>query len=89
MFVDMLNAQKKKPRDLSTLSTGLMAGAPCHQELVMAAIEKLNMKDLLVMYGMTETSPVTFQCFSSDLPAVRSSTVGYPSDHIEVSNCNI
>lgn len=37
-----------------------------------------------VMYGMTETSPVTFQCFPSDPPEVRSSTIGYPSDHVEV-----
>lgn len=39
-----------------------------------------------VMYGMTETSPVTFECFPSDPPEVRSSTIGYPSDHIEVSS---
>ncbi|KAK8403236.1 hypothetical protein O3P69_000400 [Scylla paramamosain] len=84
MFVDILNAQRKVQRDLSSLSTGIMAGAPCPPELVMSLINELNMKDFLVMYGMTETSPVTFECFPSDSPEVRSSTIGYPSDHIEV-----
>lgn len=37
-----------------------------------------------VMYGMTETSPVTFLCFPSDSREIRSSTIGYPADHIEV-----
>lgn len=84
MFVDVLNAQRRKPRDLSSLSTGIMAGAPCPPELVMSLINELNMKDFLVMYGMTETSPVSFECFPSDPPEVRSSTIGYPADHIEV-----
>ncbi|KAK7082678.1 Acyl-CoA synthetase member 2 mitochondrial [Halocaridina rubra] len=84
MFVDILNAQRTKPRDMSSLSTGYMAGAPCPKELVLAVMSELNMKDFLVMYGMTETSPVTFECFISDSPSVRSSTIGYPSDHIEV-----
>ncbi|XP_063598867.1 medium-chain acyl-CoA ligase ACSF2, mitochondrial-like [Penaeus indicus] len=85
MFVDILNAFRKNPVDLSAISTGIMAGAPCPQELVMAVMNDLKMKDFLVMYGMTETSPVTFQCFPSDPPEVRSSTIGYPGDHIEVS----
>ncbi|XP_070001673.1 medium-chain acyl-CoA ligase ACSF2, mitochondrial-like isoform X2 [Penaeus vannamei] len=84
MFVDILNAYRKNPTDLSAISTGIMAGAPCPQELVMAVMNDLKMKDFLVMYGMTETSPVTFQCFPSDPPEVRSSTIGYPGDHIEV-----
>ncbi|XP_069969606.1 medium-chain acyl-CoA ligase ACSF2, mitochondrial [Penaeus vannamei] len=84
MFVDILNAYRKNPTDLSAISTGIMAGAPCPQELVMAVMNELKMKDFIVMYGMTETSPVTFQCFPSDPPEVRSSTIGYPGDHIEV-----
>ncbi|XP_042231461.1 medium-chain acyl-CoA ligase ACSF2, mitochondrial-like isoform X2 [Homarus americanus] len=84
MFVDILNVQQRLLKDVSSLSTGIMAGAPCPQELVMAVMNDLNMKDFLVMYGMTETSPVTFQCCPSDSPTVRSSTIGYPCDHIEV-----
>nr|XP_053656123.1 uncharacterized protein LOC128704931 [Cherax quadricarinatus] len=83
MFVDILNVQRRKPRDISSLSTGVMAGAPCPQELVMAVMDELNMEGLTLVYGMTETSPVTFQCFQSDSPQVRSSTVGYPGEHIE------
>ncbi|XP_037799315.1 LOW QUALITY PROTEIN: medium-chain acyl-CoA ligase ACSF2, mitochondrial-like, partial [Penaeus monodon] len=88
MFVDILNSHRKNPTDLSAISTGIMAGAPCPQELVMAVMTDLKMKDFLVMYGMTETSPVTFQCFPSDPPEVRSSTIGYPGDHIEVKVVN-
>lgn len=84
MFVDMLNAQRREHRDMSSLSTGIMAGAPCPPELVMAVINELNMKNFQVMYGMTETSPVTFECFPSDPLEVRSTTIGYPADHIEV-----
>ncbi|XP_068223681.1 medium-chain acyl-CoA ligase ACSF2, mitochondrial-like isoform X2 [Palaemon carinicauda] len=83
MFVDVLNSQRQNPRVLGHLFTGIMAGAPCPQELVEALMNELNMKDFLVMYGMTETSPVTFQCFPSDPAPVRSSTIGYPSDHTE------
>lgn len=84
MFVDILNAQRRKNRDMSSLSTGIMAGAPCPPELVMSVMNELHMKDFLVMYGMTETSPVSFECFPSDPPEVRFSTIGYPSDHTEV-----
>ncbi|XP_066986589.1 medium-chain acyl-CoA ligase ACSF2, mitochondrial-like [Macrobrachium rosenbergii] len=84
MFVDVLNSQRNKPRVLGHLFTGIMAGAPCPQELVESLMSELNMRDFLVMYGMTETSPVTFQCFPTDAPSVRSSTIGYPSDHTEV-----
>ncbi|XP_037799313.1 medium-chain acyl-CoA ligase ACSF2, mitochondrial-like [Penaeus monodon] len=84
MFVDILNSHRKNPTDLSAISTGIMGGSSCPRVLVMAAMKELKMKDLIVMYGMTETSPVTFQCFPSDPPEVRSSTIGYPGDHIEV-----
>ncbi|XP_076053938.1 medium-chain acyl-CoA ligase ACSF2, mitochondrial-like isoform X1 [Oratosquilla oratoria] len=84
MFVDILKCARDDPKDFSSLFTGIMAGAPCPQELVMAVMEKLNMKDISVMYGMTENSPVTFQCFPSDPLSIRSSTIGFPGDHIEV-----
>ena len=85
MFVDILEAARKN--NLSppeSLSTGVMAGAPCPQELVQQVINDLGMKDFLVLYGMTETSPVTFQCFPDDPPEVRSTTIGFPTEHTEV-----
>lgn len=48
MFVDILNSHRKNPTDLSAISTGIMAGAPCPQELVMAVMTDLKMKDFLV-----------------------------------------
>ena len=61
-----------------------MAGAPCPEELCKAVVEELGMKDFVVAYGMTETSPVTFQGFPDDDMLLKTSTVGYPMDHQEV-----
>ena len=69
----------------SHVETGLMAGAPCPQELCKNVVAELNMKDFAVCYGMTETSPVTFQGFCSDSMAVKTGTIGFPSNHVEVA----
>ena len=69
---------------MPTLHTGLMAGAPCPEELCKAVVDELGMKDFVVAYGMTETSPVTFQGFPDDDMLLKTSTVGYPMDHQEV-----
>ena len=61
-----------------------MAGAPCPEELCKAVVDELGMKDFVVAYGMTETSPVTFQGFPDDDILLKTSTVGYPMDHQEV-----
>ena len=84
MFVDMLNLPDLKSFDLSSLETGYMAGAPCPKPIVQAVVKDLNMKDFVVAYGMTETSPVTFSGYASDPLEVRHSTIGFPSDHTEV-----
>ncbi|XP_069937609.1 medium-chain acyl-CoA ligase ACSF2, mitochondrial [Cherax quadricarinatus] len=54
MFVDILNVHRRKPRDVSSLSAGVMAGAPCPQELVMAVMNELNMKGLTVKVADAE-----------------------------------
>ena len=61
-----------------------MAGAPCPQELCRNVVSEMNMKDFVVCYGMTETSPVTFQGFCEDSMALKTGTIGYPSNHVEV-----
>ena len=61
-----------------------MAGAPCPEEHCKAVVDELGMKDFVVAYGMTETSPVTFQGFPDDDMLLKTSTVGYPMDHQEV-----
>ena len=84
MFVDMLNLPDLKNYDVSSLKTGYMAGAPCPQQIVQSVVNDLHMKDFVIAYGMTETSPVTFSGYSSDPLEIRHSTIGYPSDHTEV-----
>ena len=59
---------RKEKADLASLHTGLMAGAPCPEELCKAVVDELGMKDFVVAYGMTETSPVTFQVGVFDMP---------------------
>jgi len=85
MFVDILASARQKKPDVSHVETGIMAGAPCPQELCKNVIAELNMRDFVVCYGMTETSPVTFQGFTSDSLEVKTSTVGFPSNHQEMA----
>ena len=84
MFVDMLASARKSKPDVSHVETGIMAGAACPQELCRNVVEELNMQDFVVCYGMTETSPVTFQGFNSDSTEVKTGTIGFPANHVEV-----
>jgi len=85
MFVDMLDSARRTKPDVSHVKTGIMAGAPCPEELCRNVISELNMKDFVVCYGMTETSPVTFQGFTTDPMHLKTGTVGYPSNHQEMA----
>ncbi len=84
MFTDMIEAQKVQNNDLASVETGIMAGAPCPEKLCLDVVHKLNAKDFVVAYGMTETSPVTFQGFPHDSMELKTSTIGYPAAHTEV-----
>ncbi|KAK7082677.1 Acyl-CoA synthetase member 2 mitochondrial [Halocaridina rubra] len=84
MFVDFLNVQRSKKCNMQNLSTAVMGAAPCPKELILAVTEELHMKNILVMYGTTETSPITFHSYTDDPPNVRATTIGYPGDHVEV-----
>ena len=75
---------KTQTRDLININPRF-PGAPCPQELCKNVITELNMKDFVVCYGMTETSPVTFQGFCSDDMSLKTSTVGFPSNHQEMA----
>merc|ERR1712106_415906 len=85
MFVDILAFARQMQPDVSHVETGIMAGAPCPQELCKNVVAELNMEDFVVCYGMTETSPVTFQGFSTDSMAVKTGTIGFPANHVEVA----
>ena len=69
--------------DLSSLRTGIMAGSPCPIEVMRRAMEKMHLRDITIAYGMTETSPVSFQT-GLDAPVERRvSTVGRIHPHLE------
>ncbi|KAF0287239.1 Acyl-CoA synthetase family member 2, mitochondrial [Amphibalanus amphitrite] len=83
MFVDMVNIAKQKRLDLSSLYSGIVAGAPVPFHLMRSMIEDMNMRDAVVLYGMTEACSMATGYPSDDLEH-RCGTVGYPNNHIEV-----
>ena len=76
MFIAELNLPDFEKYDLSTLRTGIMAGAPCPIKTMEEVIEKLNMKEVVIAYGQTEASPVTTMTRIEDSLERRVSTVG-------------
>ena len=69
--------------DLRSLRTGMMAGAPCPIETMKRVVSQMNMSEVTIGYGMTETLPVSFQSAISDPLERRVSTVGRIQPHIE------
>lgn len=84
MFSAMLAAQSGRARDLASLRTGVMAGAPCPIEVMERVIAEMNMREVTICYGMTETSPVSFQSLVDDPVMERCTTVGRIHPHLEV-----
>lgn len=84
MFIGILENQKFNEYDFSTLRTGIMAGSPCPTKIMRQVIEKMNMKDITIAYGQTESSPVITQTRVDDPIEVRVSTVGKPLPGVEV-----
>tara|TARA_B100000676_G_scaffold302064_1_gene350190 strand:+ start:2018 stop:3742 length:1725 start_codon:yes stop_codon:yes gene_type:complete len=83
MFVGMLQHPKFKTFDFSALRTGIMAGAPCPIEVMKQCVSEMNLSDITIAYGMTETSPVSFQTSYNDPLERRVSTVGRVHPHVE------
>ena len=84
MFIAMLGHPDFAKKDFSSLRTGVMAGAPCPVEVMRQVREKMNMKDITICYGMTETSPVSTQTRMDDAVEKRVSTVGRVHPHAEI-----
>ncbi|HEY2357163.1 MAG TPA: AMP-binding protein [Phenylobacterium sp.] len=84
MFIAILGHAEFSRFDLSTLRTGIMAGSPCPIEVMRQVIERMHMPEVTIAYGMTETSPVSFQSGADDSLEVRVSTVGHAHPHLEV-----
>jgi fatty-acyl-CoA synthase len=84
MFIAALDHPEFARFDFSTLRTGIMAGAPCPIEVMRRVVEQMNMREVTIAYGMTETSPVSFQSAVDDPTERRVSTVGRIHPHLEV-----
>ncbi len=84
MFIAELDHPEFALFDLSTLRTGIMAGAPCPIEVMKRVQRDMHMHEVTIAYGMTETSPVSFQSATDDPLDKRVSTVGRILPHLEV-----
>jgi len=84
MFIAILGHERFGQFDLSSLRTGIMAGSPCPIEVMRQVIDRMHMPQVTIAYGMTETSPVSFQSGAHDSLEVRVSTVGHVHPHLEV-----
>ena len=84
MFIAILDHPEFARHDFSSLRTGIMAGSPCPVEVMKRVIDKMNMHEVTIAYGMTETSPVSFQSSVTDSVERRVSTVGRIHPHCEV-----
>jgi fatty-acyl-CoA synthase len=88
MFIAMLENPEFARFDLKTLRTGIMAGAPCPIETMKKVVSAMHMREVTIAYGMTETSPVSFQSEADDPVDKRVSTVGRILPHLEVKVVN-
>ena len=84
MFIAELNDPEFSRFDLSSLRTGIMAGSPCPIEVMRRVIKDMHMPEVTIAYGMTETSPVSFQSARDDSVERRVTTVGRVLPHVEV-----
>jgi fatty-acyl-CoA synthase len=88
MFIAELEHPNFNKYDFSTLRTGIMAGSPCPIDTMKQVQSKMNMTEVTVCYGMTETSPVSTQSECDDPLIKRVSTVGKVHPHLEVKIIN-
>jgi fatty-acyl-CoA synthase len=83
MFIAMLSHPAIGAIQLDSLRTGIMAGAPCPIEVMRQVIDRMHVREVTICYGMTETSPVSFQSEVDDSIDLRVSTVGHVHPHLE------
>ncbi|MUL48878.1 AMP-binding protein [Mycobacterium sp. CBMA293] len=88
MFIAMQNHPSFAARDLSSLRTGIMAGSVCPVEVMKRCIADMNMAEVAICYGMTETSPVSCQTLIDDDLDRRTATIGRAHPHLEVKIVN-
>ncbi|WP_028627369.1 AMP-binding protein [Metapseudomonas resinovorans] len=83
MFIAELDHPQRGEFDLSSLRTGIMAGATCPIEVMRRVINEMHMSEVQIAYGMTETSPVSLQTGPDDELELRVTTVGRTQPHLE------
>jgi fatty-acyl-CoA synthase len=83
MFIAQLEHASFGDYCLDSLRTGIMAGAPCPIEVMKQVMDRMHVRDITICYGMTETSPVSFQSTVDDSIEARVSTVGRIHPHLE------
>ena len=88
MFIAELNHPMFNMFDLSSLRTGIMAGSLCPIETMNQVMQKMNMKDIIIVYGLTETSPGMTATRTHNSPEVRATTVGFEFPNVEVKIVN-
>lgn len=84
MFIAVLDHPRLAEFDLSSLRTGIMAGSPCPIAVMRRVVDTLHMTQVTIGYGMTETSPISFQSATDTPLDKRVSTVGLIHPHVEV-----
>jgi fatty-acyl-CoA synthase len=84
MFIAQLEHPNFSSYDTSSLRTGIMAGAPCPIETMRQVIDRMRMREVTIGYGMTESSPISFQSRTDDPIERRVATVGRIHPHVEV-----
>ncbi|HEY1431197.1 MAG TPA: AMP-binding protein [Stellaceae bacterium] len=83
MFIAEMDHPDFAKFDLSSLRTGIMAGSPCPIEVMKRAVASMHLSEIVIGYGMTETSPASFVSSTDDPLARRVSTVGRAMPHVE------
>ncbi len=83
MFIAQMDHPRFAEFDVSCLRTGIMAGSPCPIEVMRRAMSLMHLRDITIAYGMTETSPVSFQTTLDDPVERRVATVGRIHPHLE------
>ncbi len=83
MYIGMLEHPRFAEFDLSSLRTGIMAGAPCPVEVMKRVVDEMHAREICIGYGMTETAPVSFMTRPEDDIDRRVSTVGTVLPNVE------
>ncbi len=88
MFIAMLQHAEFADFELTSLRTGIMAGAPCPIEVMREVVDRMSMPEIIIAYGMTETSPVSFASSVDDPLQLRVETVGRVMPHLQARIIN-